>query len=474
MTSHDRARGQLDVPTLIGVSPGAQKSQKYSEPVSPDDGVERRGLEDEPLRQPDGGRPNPGKVLTGSRQRVRRVSSWIVLVVACLLAVTSVLVVFVRDQVLDTDTYVATVQPLASDPTVQTAVADVVNARLLASTDLERQVANALPGSAGFLVTPISAGLKTVVQQTTLRFVESDAFRALWTTLNRGAHRQLVALLTGSAVGPISTDRGQVRVDLGKVVDQVRRQLDATGITVFDRVATGGGPQFVLFQSTQLERLQGLIRTLDRLALLLPIVTLVLFAVGVLLSVDRRRGLVRAAMGLAIAMAGLVAAFAVGRHYYLDALSGATPHNAAAASYDIVARVPLATVRTILGVSVAAALVGMAMGSRSFRTWVRAVWPPQWLENGQLRRLAVYAPRLALALFGIGMFVIVIWSDVAAGLLIVVVAGLIGLVDRRRSAPDPGTDPGTDLDPGTDPGIDPDADSAKVAPDEATKVATRP
>ncbi len=378
--------------------------------------------------------------------------------VASILAMTSVLVVFVRNEALDTDTYVATVQPLASNSAVQSAVVDAVSTRLLAGTDLEQQVANALPASAGFLATPISVGLKSVVEQTTLQFVESDAFRSLWTSLNRGAHRQLVALLTGATAGPVSTDRGQVRLDLGKVVGQVRRQLDAQGITVFDAVGSGGSPQLVLFQSTHLERLQGLIRTLDRLALLLPIVTLVLFAVGVGLNVDRRRGLVRAAVGLSIAMAGLVAAFALGRHYYLGAMSGVTNHNAAAAAYDIVARVPLDTVRTILGVSVVAALVGMAKGNRSLRTRAGGVWPPQWWKDERLRRLtATYGPRFALALFGIGMFVVVIWNDPAVGLPMVAVAGLIALVDRRRH-------------PSTGPGPAP----ADVTPDQAAGEATRP
>ncbi|MGH9098083.1 MAG: hypothetical protein ACRDWB_11735 [Acidimicrobiales bacterium] len=400
--------------------------------MPPDEGLERLGPGGEPLHQ--------GRLPV--RRRVRGISSWVVLVVACILAMTSVLVVFVRNQALDTDTYVATVQPLASDPAVQVVVADAVSARLVAGVNLKQQVAEALPPSAGFLATPISIGLKTVVQQTTLQFVQSDAFRTLWTTLNRAAHQQLVALLTGSAIGPVSTDRGQVRLDLGNVVARVQQLLDTNGITVFDGVGPGGTPQFVLFQSTQLERLQSLIRTLDRLALLLPIVTVVLFAVGVLLAIDRRRGFVRAAIGLSVAMAGLVAAFALGRHQYLDALSGATPRNAAAAAYDIITGVPLETVRTILGVSVVAALVGVAGGSDSIRNRAKALWPPRWRADGQLQRLlSTYGRQLELALFGIGMLVMAIWDNVAVGLPTLVVSGLLALVDRRRSAPAAATTP---------------------------------
>ena len=53
-----------------------------------------------------------------SRQRAgwRRISSWVLVVLACLLAVVLVVVVFARNQLLNTDSYVDTVAPLATNP----------------------------------------------------------------------------------------------------------------------------------------------------------------------------------------------------------------------------------------------------------------------------------------------------------------------------------------------------------------------
>ena len=67
----------------------------------------------------------------------RRVSAWVFIVLASLLAVVSVLVVFVRNEVLDTDTYVATVGPLASDPAIQSAVAGAVSRHLVENVDVK-------------------------------------------------------------------------------------------------------------------------------------------------------------------------------------------------------------------------------------------------------------------------------------------------------------------------------------------------
>src|SRR5271167_2954298 len=75
----------------------------------------------------------------------RRITSWVLVVLACLLAVVSVLVVFARNQLLNTDAYVSTVAPLATNPAIQTQVATRVSDELIARTDLSQRVKGALP-----------------------------------------------------------------------------------------------------------------------------------------------------------------------------------------------------------------------------------------------------------------------------------------------------------------------------------------
>ena len=63
-----------------------------------------------------------------------RVTAWVVLVLACLLAVGSVQAVFILDEALNSDLAEpeAMVAPLAKDPAIQTAVANSVSNALLA------------------------------------------------------------------------------------------------------------------------------------------------------------------------------------------------------------------------------------------------------------------------------------------------------------------------------------------------------
>src|SRR5215213_1235624 len=77
--------------------------------------------------------------------RWRRIVGTILLIVGCVLVPVSLTAVWVRNTLLDTDNYVSTVGPLASDPHVQQGIANRVTDALFANVDVEEKVADALP-----------------------------------------------------------------------------------------------------------------------------------------------------------------------------------------------------------------------------------------------------------------------------------------------------------------------------------------
>ena len=230
----------------------------------------------------------------------RRILSWVLIVLACILAIVSVVAAFGRNELLNTDAYVNTVAPLASNPAIQTQVAKKVSERLVAQVNVEQRVKNALPPKAGFLATPIATGVQTLTDEVTLRLVQSAAFEKIRVTVNRASHKQLVAVLTGSTAGSVSAANGKITIDLSQVEEKA---LDAKGITVFNKVPAVKGLNFVLLQSDQLSKYQRLVRLLNHLVVVLPIVTLLFFAGAIALASDRRKGLLRATAGLALSMA---------------------------------------------------------------------------------------------------------------------------------------------------------------------------
>jgi hypothetical protein len=401
------------------------------------------------------------EALTRKQQRGRRwklLSSWLLVVLACILAVVSVFVVFVRNELLSTDAYVSTVTPLADDPAIQSAVANRVSQRLIERTNVNQQVKQALPAKAGFLATPITSGLQNVTDQITLKLVQSPHFRTLWIAANRSSHKQLVALLTGSQQGALQTRNGEVTLNLSQVESQAKKALDAKGITVFDKVPSVNGPQLVLFRSTQVARAQRLTRFLNHLALVLPIVTLLCFAGSVLLNRDRRRGLVRAATGLALSMALVLVVASVARNQYLSSLDPSQSKAAAAAVIDDVAALLLDSVRTLAIVAAVVAIVGAVIGNRRVRAWLDTRRRPSWMTEGPVHDFVVDHRRgLQWGALGAGLLILVAWNQPTVMVVVIVVlvalalVGILGLYAGQRPVPAPtGSGGGTGDAGGTD------------------------
>ncbi len=441
--------------------PGEDRVRRYSGPVTtepPADGedvdslrheVEVLAQENETLRHEVGADTGPRK------RRGKTIASWVLIVLACLLAVLSVVVVYARNELLNTDTFVATVAPLAKDPNVQHTVATKVSESLVAKTDVEQRVKSALPSQAGFLANPITGAVQTATYQITLKLVQSSQFQSLWETAVRASHAQLDNLLLGNKVGAFQSTNGQVTVDLSQVENAAKQQLAAKGLSVFDKVPNYTGAPFVLFQSDQLAKLQRWVRFLNHLALVLPIVTILVFAGAVLLARDRRKGLVHAASGLAVSMALLLVAANVGRNQYLSSLKVSQSRATTAAVIDTVDAVLLDTVRTVLIVAAIVAIVAFVVGLGPVRRWMRTRTMPSWLSSGPVHD-AVAAHRKAFqwGVLVLGLVILVLWNQptVAVALVIVLltlfVVMLVGLYGGRRTSdgrpPEVGPGPGPD------------------------------
>src|SRR5215212_11429533 len=98
------------------------------------------------VRQPEA---TAGGGVTGPavRQRWRTVMVVLLIVLGCVLAPLAGVAVWARNQVTDTDRYVTTVTPLASDPAIQQAITDQITAQVFTYIDIQAlttQVTDAL------------------------------------------------------------------------------------------------------------------------------------------------------------------------------------------------------------------------------------------------------------------------------------------------------------------------------------------
>ena len=244
------------------------------------------------------------------RQRWRSMVATLLIVIGCILAPLSVVAVWAKNQVTDTDRYVATVTPLASDPAIQNAVADKITAEIfvrldvvgitdqavdaLADRGLPPLVATQLHALSG----PLSSGVQSYVRTEVGQVVASDAFADAWISANRAAHAALVAALTGQTGEGITIENDTVSINLGPFIQVVKQRLIDRGFELASRIPDVN-PSFVLVQSDAIARARDAFNLLNAVGNWLPVVALIFLALGVYVAKGHRRALVGAGLGLA-------------------------------------------------------------------------------------------------------------------------------------------------------------------------------
>jgi hypothetical protein len=314
------------------------------------------------------------RVPVTGRQRWRTVVATLLIVVGCVLAPLSVVAVWARNQVTNTDRYVATVAPLARDPAIQQAITDQITTQVFTYIDVQglaTQAIDALASRGGLppevagrlegLAGPIANGVQGFVHTQVEKVVQSQAFADAWVQANRLAHDELVKALTGEGGGAITVENDTVSVNLAAFIQTVKQQLVAQGFSLAARIPQVDA-SFVLFQSEDITRARSGFNLFNTLGVWLPVIALILLAIGVYVAKDHRRALVGASLGVAIGMLLLALGLAVFRSIYLDAIPAQVlPHDAAAVLYDTIVRFLRAGLRTIL-------VLGLVVAAGAFLT----------------------------------------------------------------------------------------------------------
>jgi hypothetical protein len=401
-----------------------------------------------------------------ARRRWRTVVASLLIALACVLAPLSVVAVWARNQVTDTDRYVATVSPLARDPAIQAAIADRITAQVFTYLDVQGLTTQAVDALAGrglpprvatqleALAVPIASGVQSFTRDQVGRVVESDAFADAWVQANRVAHDELVRALTGEGGGAVTVENDTVSVNLAAFIQTVKQRLVDAGFTLAARVPEVQA-SFVLFQSRDVARARAGFNLLNTLGVWLPVIVLVLLALGVYVAKDHRRALVGAALGVAVAMVALALGLAVFRAVYLNGVpSDVLPHDAAAVLYDTIVRFLRLGLRTVLVLALVVAAGAFLSGqsATAVRTRQGLAAAIAWLQGGAEQAgfrtgpvgTWVYANKRALRVAAVVLaaLALVFWSRptgrVVLGLTValLVVLALIEFLGRppRRAA----------------------------------------
>lgn len=330
------------------------------------------------------------------------------------------LAVWARNTLLDTDRYVETVAPLSDDPQVIDSVSGRVTDAIFERIDVEGELEANLPPRLAFAAGPIASQIESTTNDLVVRALETDQFDTLWREVNRQTSEALVAYVENEPSEVVVISDGQLILELGPILDAVKSRLLEQGVAIAQKIpSTDASVPLPVGDVSYLEDLRSGMRLLKALAFVLPWIAALCFLGAVLLSRDRRRGIVWT--GLLLAGAALLVGLALGfgRQAYLDAaVAGGADLGTAQSVFDTLVRFLRNGIRVIFFLGLLVAFGAAISGPSSWATRTRELTGSLFTQGGAKTGwdtgafgafMAAHRKGLqvgAAALFGVMVFVV--------------------------------------------------------------------
>jgi hypothetical protein len=256
------------------------------------------------------------------------------LALGTLIALIGIFSIWVNRQALNTDNWVNTSDQLLQNEEIQTQLSTYMTNQLFANVDVQAELQKALPPRLAPLAGPAAGGLQQLAPQIAQKAIATSQFEGLWEAANRAAHETLLKVLDGG--GPaVSTESGEVTLDLGALLEQVGGRLGIGG-NIASKIPADAG-ELTILKSEQLSTAQSAVTLIRRLPVVLSLLVLLFFGLAVYLAGPRRRQALRS-VGFGFIVAGAVALIvrSIAGGYVVDALaSSASAKPAAEAVWSI-------------------------------------------------------------------------------------------------------------------------------------------
>jgi hypothetical protein len=374
------------------------------------------------------------------RYRVARgVAAALLLVVGCVAVAGANAAMWLRRNAFDTDAYVESVRELPQDDRISEPMARFLVDELFATVDAEDRLESALPDRLDFLAGPIEGTTREQATELAQQIIESEQFEQLWVDANRAAHEQAVDIVHGDA-DAVGLQDGEVTIDLTVALDVLRNRLGVVGDEIFaDVEIRPDSAEIVVYRSDTLTAMQRLIKVVDRLAWVLPLVAVLAFALAIAIAVRRARVIVAIGVGIAVALIIEVIVTRLARTEVLDLIGDEDVKIAADAAWDNIVNDGFVTQTTLLVtiallVAATAFLFTATRRAMTLREGVVQTWRQRVSIGPTIRGLRkrvgpALGPRRGLAqvlCLAVGLVVLLLWPSITWTVLLVVIGLVVG------------------------------------------------
>ncbi|HEU4393419.1 MAG TPA: SHOCT domain-containing protein [Solirubrobacterales bacterium] len=307
------------------------------------------------------------------RGRRRTVKALVVL--GSVLAFLSIFAIWIERQALNTDDWVHTSGRLIQNETIRAELSKYMVDQLYENVDVEAETESKLPNDLKEFAGPVAGGFRQVAGSVTEKVLETSTAQGLWEEANRSAHEQLIAVLEDKN-DAVSTEGGTVTLKLSSMLTNLAEQV-GVGSDLAAKLPPDAADIEVL-RSDELKTAQNIAVAIKGLALVLSILTFVVFGAAIYLSREGRWVTVLfSGIGLIAAALAVIVVRQIAGGIVIDQLvtvESAKPAGEAAWSIATSLMVSIAT--TVIVIGVLFALAGwLASPTDSARATRRLIAP---------------------------------------------------------------------------------------------------
>ncbi|HEY1450443.1 MAG TPA: hypothetical protein VGF47_05770, partial [Solirubrobacteraceae bacterium] len=350
-----------------------------------------------------------------------------ILLVATVLSVAAIFAVWANRQLLDTGYWTRTNTKLLENRAVQDELSTYLTEQLYANVDLAGQLRAGLPKELKPLAGPAAGGLRTVVEEAIVLALQTPQVQQLWRTASEVTHKQFVALIENRGTVVRTPGGGAVVLDLRPIVANVANRF-GTPASVVQKLRSSVG-EITLVRSKTLETMQGAVRGLRYLAVVLPALVLLLLLLSVGLSRGRRsRALVAAGIvGITAGIVALIVRSIVGAQVVDTLVRTEAVHPAASAAWSILTSVLVDVAVGTIFIGALVVLAGLIAGHAKVAVTLRRTLAPYLRDR----------PDLVFGVAGVLLLLFFLWGPIQAahklvGILLIACLTLLGVELLRR------------------------------------------
>lgn len=335
--------------------------------------------------------------------RGRRILIRVLLVVATILVAFGALAVWANRQVLNANNWADTSSQLLQNDAIRTQVAGFMVDQVYANVNVAGQIKSALPPRLQPLAGPAAGGLRTVAEKAAFEFLGRPRVQEAWQHAQRITAQEFINIVEGNSK-LVTLSGNAVFIDLRPLMGQLITTLGLPASVAQSLPANAG--RLKVMSSNQISTVQNVVQLVKGLAIILPAVALLLFALCVYLYTGRRRHALFV-VGIDLVIAGLIVLIArnVAGNQIVNALASTEAARPAAdAAWTIGTRLLSDIGQAIIIVGLAVMLAASLAGNRRPAVAFRHAAAPWFRE----RPLATYGIVIAILLL------IVLWGPIPA------------------------------------------------------------